>query len=456
MTVLHSAIVIATTSLVLFPFIPALDAVAAYATFALSITLGPFISIALPQIHFDHYAFFLERLIGPVANLTTYLAPRAARPWIDAFSMRTQPFCVLAISICGMLLLGRLLDRRIHDRALAAWNEKWRATRYVTSIQRNRGRVLVATMVAVLSTMAVYQFYAVTVRDCGGLGTGFLDCIENHFAPIRLTLENSFDEDGRNLDVFSWGVAFAAYSSAWGLLGLWILYQLRWKKMAKEYSAEVPSFALWIARNARSSTLAQHLHYFGERMIPPAFALALVGVLLTVLNRASYEVLNASGYFCPDDSNRRLQKIPKEGLSVTLPYQSFCADLNVELLGYADRYQFTIDRDEEADALESPPWFAWPFRRNLSASWYDVIVKEGQFGDTEYILDENYRPNLDKEITTWDGPEPIRVYFYVNGITLGIPGLNDLFYRHMTGKVTIKIVPAEYASETVQPNALLH
>ncbi len=189
------------------------------------------------------------------------------------------------------------------------------------------------------------------------------------------------------------------------------------------------------------------------------FALVVVALFLISLNRASYELFNASGYFCErqigdagpsvvEGEERPLTSENQDEI-VTLSYRSFCADLRVNIRGYADRYKYIVERDEKARDLEPPPWFAWPFRRNLNAEWHQIIVKEGRFGDKEYVLDANYCPTLARPITDWGGLQPIDVYFYVNDIALGIPGLHDLFYRRSVGKVTIKI-----ESATVEDAAL--
>ncbi len=55
--------------------------------------------------------------------------PGLAKPWLDAF--RTYPLSVSwwLVIIIVLFWWGRVLDRRIHDRAQAEWDSRWRERR---------------------------------------------------------------------------------------------------------------------------------------------------------------------------------------------------------------------------------------------------------------------------------------------------------------------------------------
>ena len=60
-------------------------------------------------------------LIARGAGLMADLLPSAAHPWLKAFQSHTISFSLLLAVMFLFFLWGALLDRRIHDRALAAW-----------------------------------------------------------------------------------------------------------------------------------------------------------------------------------------------------------------------------------------------------------------------------------------------------------------------------------------------
>jgi hypothetical protein len=105
--------------------------------------------------------------------------------------------------------------------------------------------------VVLIAAAASYQFYHLTVRDCDA-DTKFFTCVATHLSSRTPTVANTFDDDGPAIEPIRWGIAFAAYLSVWLLLGLWIWYQVWRMRAVADFSSEVPSFTLWIARNIRT------------------------------------------------------------------------------------------------------------------------------------------------------------------------------------------------------------
>src|SRR5262249_38550982 len=93
-----------------------------------------------------------------LADILSGFLPGFAKPWLDA--VRTNLFIVAALVIVIAILLkwGRILDRRIHDRALAAWNKDWRSSR-LSGMKMRFG------MAALFAAAALFSLVALINRD---------------------------------------------------------------------------------------------------------------------------------------------------------------------------------------------------------------------------------------------------------------------------------------------------
>jgi uncharacterized protein (DUF2235 family) len=376
---------------------------------------------------------FRAPVIFLVNNVSAFL-PSLARPWVEAFE--TYPFSAsyLMLTIALLLLWDRLLDRRIHNRAQAAWNVKWQESRYRWFLNSLRARITWASV----STIVFGVWAASLLVSPADESSLYVPRPESHL----------------------FGAMLAAFGSLFSLI--FLIDVLRLRQRGRELKRELPGRALRLAAAFRSSRLAVTFwSYFTTGFIPAFFALlVVVGTLLTV-NRIAFSFLEAGGWVCRQGGIPSRQ-VPDEGAVVTFSANDGCHASGM-LLEKGLKYRVKVidvdavpgtDATKSISGLGSPNRLRlWrlrrggiesaqisvshyfpmiPLRRVLAEDWFTTVVRVGASGNQQYPLDNTYaqtiEPNRDGEL-----------FVYTNSPVLGLPIIWDWFYSENKGTVGVKV-----------------
>jgi hypothetical protein len=348
--------------------------------------------------------------ITRVAGLATAVVPSPAHPWIDSF--RSDPFTVVLLAaMTGVFALwGSLIDRRIHDRALAAWNGKSRANRFHWFQESLRQRFL-----AVIFTVLLFPLSAV-------------------FGIVAL----SFDWSGTGLVLLLISVLSLLPAIVSGIY-TYVLWRMR--KLGLAEKTEIRGFGLWMASKLRQSKLtAGPYRFFAWQILPRVFAIALVAASFVAASRIAFDFMDSGGWVCEGGS---VVQIPKEGLSVDFTPDRPCQSTNAWFL---EKVKYRIEIVNSANwtdggiavdprgvsslSIGSHKLAMLPLRRMITKPWFVVIARVGNRGDQEYPLTTGTN-----EITpTREG----ELFLYVNEAVVGLPDFGR-YYRDNNGTATIKI-----------------
>ena len=348
--------------------------------------------------------------ITRVAGLATGLLPTVAHPWIDSF--RSDPFTiVLLAAMTGMFALwGALIDRRIHDRALAAWNGKSRASRFHWFQDSLRQRFAAVTMTIMLFPLsAVLGIMALFLKQFE-VGIGLLIVAILSLLPVLISVIYTF-----------------------------VLWRMRKRGLAEK--TEIRGLGLWTASKLRQSVLtAGPYRFFAWHILPTLFAIALVAASLVAISRIAFDFTDSGGWVC---AGQRSAELPKDGWSLNFKPDDPCQPANIRLkakvkyrIDIVGWWDWTDDGIAVAPRGMSSLSVGWhklamlPLRRKLARPWFVVIARVNNHGDEEYPLTTGTN-----EITpTRDG----ELYFYVNEAVVGMLGYGR-YYSDNKGTATIKI-----------------
>lgn len=111
----YLATLISSALFVLFPFLPSTGIDWEFVFFPLFLVF---------PIYSDTEVTWYVSSVESAAAIVRSFLPAMAGTWIDAFQKFPFSFLTLLATTIGFFLFGALLDRRIHDRALAAWSGK--------------------------------------------------------------------------------------------------------------------------------------------------------------------------------------------------------------------------------------------------------------------------------------------------------------------------------------------
>src|SRR5262249_21712135 len=161
-------------------------------------------------------------------------------------------------------------DRRIQDRALAAWNSRWRITRreWIVRSRRMRIRVYICVILILFSYVWLFGLW-VKDYECYVEGGYFIFCALSYlWEAVNFHLFGIF---------ILWRVYLATFLATLSLVILWIVYRVTQRQHLLETALEGPGFALWIARNIRTCRpLILLQRRISENVIPFAFAVLTV------------------------------------------------------------------------------------------------------------------------------------------------------------------------------------
>jgi len=146
----------ATVWLVLYPALPSLSSIL------------PVESIGRVPGEFPHVTAILA-VFGSVARSAIKAAvsffPDFTRSWFEKYVESTWGVILLCLVIAGLLRLGSLLDQRIHDRALAAWNSDFELNRVSWFQGHTTKRIASSYVVALVLALCVLLFISLGFEE---------------------------------------------------------------------------------------------------------------------------------------------------------------------------------------------------------------------------------------------------------------------------------------------------
>jgi uncharacterized protein (DUF2235 family) len=290
--------------------------------------------------------------------------PHYVQPWKDALQEHPAEFAALVFAIIASLYTSSFLETRIRDRAWLAWHVRQKGD-YLEWIGRNQsgwraGMVIAVVAAVVLLVTAVLRGWPV-------------------FAQAGL------------------GVAIAVFA----LLLIWRLAQRsRFRKPSiHSESLSIPNtLGLSLARKLRNNKVLVTLsRWIFQRVVPIAFAFAVIVLGLFLINRILFDVASAAGAFCTETPQEQRVKpnreVRKEGFSTG----ASCWPTGIEL-EKGHRYEIKIETpgDWFNGALRSDvEGYASTTLSNLLATglkrwwgkdWFKPIARVGWRGNNEHAL----------------------------------------------------------------------
>jgi uncharacterized protein (DUF2235 family) len=330
----------------------------------------------------DHFNDLTD---GPVRSTLLSikgLLPGIAEPWLTAVIRNTAGAALIVIGLTASLGLSKMLQRRICDRARAAWNVRSRVDgikfdRLAPSGQRHAlARV---TLILAAFAAAAYAFP---------------------------------DEQWLFYILGATAVVF----------GLW--WAFRRVKRAESADPASPNVALRLARTARTSPIALGTYRFVAQKLGPAAFLLLSCVLVgSIVHRAAFDLMSSRGEYCeatkevkdlsrdyaqaqkkgPQSGQAAVEGIQLERLGPGLEFQlsTMCHATGLQLVaGRQYRIRLDIDQDLNKEWFDkgrrtdvvgfaADTWLhiaAAPLKRWWRENWFQPIARIGEKGNNEHAL----------------------------------------------------------------------
>jgi uncharacterized protein (DUF2235 family) len=370
-----------------------------------------------------------------IADFADAILPDIANPWIAGLRVNTWSVFLLVAIVGALLAWGRLLDRRVHNRARAAWDSRWRSGRARWLRERLAQRARLAVIVLAVAVVgAAAAWWRSGVPD------------EQTTCYVADWVEGCLDSERNLYRILSVAAATVAAISAM----CWI--SLRW--MAKRQAtseAEARSLGLLLAYRLRTwRPLVLSYRWLTGKLVPAVFALLMVVAGTFALNRSTAFLMDITGWGCVRGPPERGPGIEGDVTEVKLDISSPCHATGLQLVAN-ETYEVRIG---EAKDWRSPdidpsivyvspdgfhsnwrdlPWLtlATPMRRELIHPWFKIILKVGALRSEQYVLDNP---------TTVITPRRTdQVFLFVNDGIVGLPWVYAWFYRHNSGKATITV-----------------
>jgi hypothetical protein len=383
--------------------------------------------------------------------------PAFATPWLVAVGKNPAIATLIVTVLALTLLLSSFLQRRIRDRARAAWHVQAQADGQLLDHLRLTGQRRAASGVMV--------FFAVLL--VGAL-------ILNGNLPLKIAL--------------GIGLLLSAAFSAW-----------RSRREAGAIDVTRPGFLLSLARFLRLNPVAVRNYRFVAKTVVPALFLTLSGLIVfSGIYRSSFDGMSAAGTFCKGSVTPR-DDHPTENLGQgkEFPTNAMCHATGLSVVE-GRRYRITLtmtnewfDKLLETDvggfaANDSVHYLGLPFKRWWLKNWLEPIARIGPLGNYEFALDpeapipvvsfqscrQQDKPGLSFVERLRDIPQPIdeaqkrasitcdqqnglqptrvlisdfranssgELFIYVNDAVLLWPGATDFFYRNNSGSARVEL-----------------
>jgi uncharacterized protein (DUF2235 family) len=429
----------------------------------------------------DHLNDLTEGPVRSTLALIKGFMPSFAEPWLTAVIRNTPGAALVVVGLIASLGLSKLLQRRICDRARAAWNVRSR----VDGIKIDR-----------LAPTGQRQALAKATLVFAAFATG------------------AYALSGKQWLIYLFTAA-AIGSGVW--------WALRRYRPAGDVDPASPNIALQLAHTARTSTIAVSAYRFVAQKLAPALFLALSGILAASLaHRATFDLLSTNGTFCKateevkevsvryDAAQKMGTQQSQEAVDVMqsdklgpgqdFPLNSICHQTGLRLVaGRQYRIRLEIEqglnkewfdkgRHTDVAGFAADNWLhllAAPLKRWWRENWFQPIARIGEIGNNEHALrpaallpilrpsedcpsaekmrNEAWHSDIQSpapdefkqaqiECDSRHGIKPSRVlisditadatgelFLYVNDAVLTWPERTDMFYRNNSGvaKVTV-------------------
>ncbi len=371
-----------------------------------------------------------------VIALVKGFVPSFATPWLDAISANGLGAVIIGVLFVLSLALSTFLQRRIHDRARAAWNVQRtgpKADRLKPTGQRHA--LLTLTMI-------------------GAVLTGFTIPVANDNKYLLATIA-----------IFT--VVFFA------------LYLYRRIRPSGAVDPSHPRFPLSLARSLRTSPRWVSRYRWVAQTLAPILFIAAVGYLaLCVVNLTAFNVASTVGGLCPDipDAQQPAGTRPDPKIAPRTPQQladaaqeeiltgvktidvrSLCHPTGLKLVA-GRQYRIRLETQKEwfdksipvdvagfsTDGIRHA--LASPLKRWWREKWFQPIARVGLYGNYEYPL-KPAAPLAEANFSQC--PKPPESKAFPVALAEGIAGFVKALLN--PGKIIddVRDIPKQASSETI-------
>jgi uncharacterized protein (DUF2235 family) len=373
----------------------------------------------------------IEHAFEPIARFSIEVAisflPHFTQRWFGGYLEPAWGVILLCFVIAILLRWGALIDHRIRDRALAAWNKDWELRRFQWSQGRTTRRIVSSLIVFCtfgLCTLLVISMYRKVQSNL-------------HLSEHRCSSE-SCPELSTETEVMLFLVVAACIACSVCIVALgYTIWAYRRTKQGMYQKRELPGLALCLSRMARTWRCFRWVHRYTTRCVAPAFCAALVVIGgLALISRMSFAFINEMNGVCTEIPGYHLLE-PSNQKTLDFDITKGCFDSETKLES-GKRYRIEVAR---GDSVPNGWWkLTWPIRRYLAEPWFVPIVRVGSTRPQEFIL-----ADLKGVIEpTKEG----RLFIFLNDAVIGVPGVWDWFYRLRGGKAWKVVVTRCMDSET--------
>ena len=282
--------------------------------------------------------------------------PGFAEPWLAAIVRYPTVATIVIVFLALSLLLSGFLQRRIRDRARAAWSVEARKDGHSLDLHRIRGQRRAAAAGALLFGLA--SLGAWLLDSPPGL---LLILIVPLFAAVLLFVWRTFRPDG--------------------------------------HANDTPGPLLSVANFFRTSSLAKNVYsWTAEIIFPAAFLLASILMIIFIFNRTAFDASAAVGHFCQSTFNPREPLVETLRSNVNFKTQAMCQPTGI-VLEEGGRYRIRVEIKEHWFDKDIPTdvrgfgsdtiWqtLATPLKRWWGENCVQPIARLGVLGNDEYVLD---------------------------------------------------------------------
>jgi hypothetical protein len=406
--------------------------------------------------------------IGWTLGLIKGFLPGFTEPWTNALVENPVAAAFILTGLFASLGFSAFLQRRICDRARAAWNVR----QEVDGIALDRLRLTGQRQALAKTTLVLIAL---------AIGAWALSAEQWLF----------------NL--------FAGAAVALGVLWGW-----RRRRPPGSINPVKPGLLLGFARATRTTPWAVAGYRFVAQKLAPAAFLAVGALIVVALaHRAVFDLASTSGKFChagvkTEDEIEKLNP-------ATFRTDSLCHATGIRLVE-GRKYRIRVEMDGGVDgewfdkgmradvagihAAGPAQYMAFPLKRWWRENWFQPVARIGTVGNYEHVLrpaaplpllSSKICPAATKDLSIWDAirdtPVPAstelktarlecekrkeirpsrvlisditanatgELFLYVNDAVLNLPRLTNVFYRNNSG--TAKVTVTRVLAPALEPN----
>lgn len=358
----------------------------------------------------------LGGVISPWMGLLKSVTPGWSGRWLDALALRPFEMLFAILLVALPFFAGIFLAQRIHDRAWFAWHGARRGE-YAIWVRESaqRSLVIAGVLLAAALLLAIVAKFEAWRPELSGL--------------VRL-------------------VALSlAVATAWR-----IRIVLRLRHVLEHTLPTTPM--LRFARALRTSTTVAAIDDFITcKVVPLAFAVALLWGIVGCANHLLARTLDSAGAFCT--AARTSVPVGTEFIAADggLDLKSMCWATGLQVRK-DHQYEVVLDATQ-ADwlDLQTPASvaglakhsavhaFATPIKRSWAIAWFVPVLRVGALGNDERAI-----PPVDAKVKgagiarlTFTATRDDQLFIYINDAIDIIPGAVDYFYANNQGGATFKV-----------------